>query len=137
MIIVWIALIFLGNGLAQFFQASLHLDGLDLFLPNALLLMYLAGGIFAAVGLATFHGRLGRQEWFFGAVVGIASYAGNLSVLQALRTVPARTAFPFVVAGPIVVVAIYARLVQGVKLTPRKSIGIVLAVTAIALFTNS
>ncbi|MGI8746496.1 MAG: EamA family transporter [Bryobacteraceae bacterium] len=132
---LWMMLIFLGNGSAQFFQARLHLAGLDALQSSALVMMYISGAIFSTGALLVFRGRVDRRAWGYGAAVGLASYAGNFSVLRALGALPPHIVFPVVICGPIILTVLYARVFEGVRLTGRQSVGLTCGVAAVLLLT--
>ena len=131
----WAILGFVGNGLAQFFQKYLHASGLGSYQATALIVMYLAGVVFAAGLVVAFHGKFTRKELAYGALVGIASYAGNFAVLHALGYLPSHTVFPLIVGGPILVVAVWARLFEGERLTLSKKCGIACGLLSVVLLT--
>lgn len=132
---LWVILGFLGNGLAQFFQKYLHISGLGSHQPQALIVMYLTGAVFAAGLLAAFKGKLTRRELAFGAAVGIVSYAGNFAVLRALGHLPSHTVFPLIVGVPILAVAVWAHAFWGERLTLRKKWGIACGLVSVVLLT--
>lgn len=132
---LWMMLIFLGNGSAQFFQARLHLAGLDALQPSALVMMYISGAIFSAGALLVFRGRIDRQAWVYGAAVGLASYAGNFSVLRALGVLHPHVVFPVVICGPIILTALYSRMFEGIRLSSRQSFGLTCGIAAVLLLT--
>lgn len=131
----YMALIFLGNGAAQFFQARLHQVGLDAFQSSALVMMYLSGAVFCLGMLLLFHGRLDLASLRYGAAVGLASYAGNFAVLRALATTPTHIVFPLVICGPIVLTVFYTRFVEGSRLSIRQSCGLACGVLAVLTLT--
>jgi len=132
---VWLALGFIGNGLAQFLQKYLHVAGLGAFQASALIAMYTGGALFAACMLGGFKGRARWKECWAGAAVGLCSYAGSFAVLRALGYVPAYTVFPMVVGGPIVFVALYSGLVRHERLSPSAKAGIACGLIAVVLLS--
>lgn len=133
--LAWLSMAFLGNGLAQFFQKYLHASGLGAYQAPALVMMYLAGTLFALAAMLGFGGRARHREVLAGVGVGICSYAGNFAVLRALGSLPAYTVFPIVVAGPILVVALYARIVLHERLSRGAVSGIVCGMIGAVLLT--
>jgi drug/metabolite transporter (DMT)-like permease len=132
---LWLAVGFIGNGFAQFLQKYLHAAGLGAFQASALIAMYVAGALFAAVLLLSFKGHLGRKECWAGLGVGLCSYAGSFAVLRALGSVPAYVVFPMVVGGPIVLVALFSWLVRGERLSASTKTGILFGLISVALLT--
>ena len=133
--LLWLMAGFLGNGLAQFLQRYLHAAGLGAYQASALVAMYAAGAVFAAALLAGFRGRVGRAEIIAGAGLGLFSYLGNFAVLRALGHLPAYTVFPIVVGGPILLVAVVARLFFAERLSRTLQWGIACGVAAVVLLT--
>jgi drug/metabolite transporter (DMT)-like permease len=132
---LWLAVGFTGNGFAQFLQKYLHAAGLGAFQASALIAMYAAGALFAAVLLVGFKGRMGRKECWAGLGVGLCSYSGSFAVLRALGSVPAYVVFPMVVGGPIVLVALFSWLVRGERLSASAKAGILCGLISVALLT--
>lgn len=132
---LWLAVGFTGNGFAQFLQKYLHAAGLGAFQASALIAMYVAGALFAAVLLGWFKGHVGRKECWAGVGVGLCSYSGSFAVLRALGSVPAYVVFPLVVGGPIVLVALFSWLVRGEKLSASTKAGILCGLISVALLT--
>jgi len=132
---LWLAVGFIGNGFAQFLQKYLHAAGLGAFQASALIAMYAAGALFAAILLGSFKGHLGRRECWAGLGVGLCSYAGNFAVFRALGSVPTYVVFPMVVGGPIVLVALFSWLVRGERLSASTKAGILFGLISVALLT--
>ncbi len=129
------ALIFLGNGTAQFFQARLHHLGLDALQPSALVMMYLSGTVFCAGMLVLFRGEVSLAALRFGGLVGLASYAGNFCVLRALASAPSHVVFPLVICGPIVLTVLYSRLFERIRLNASQAWGLVCGMLAVAMLS--
>jgi uncharacterized membrane protein len=132
---LWVLVAFLANGSAQFLQKYLHVIGLGGYQKPALITLYAAGTLFAALLLVCFRGRLGPREAVFGALVGITSFAGNAALLRALGDTPAYIVFPLVVGGPILAVAILSHLMLGERIGMAGKIGILCGLVAIVLLT--
>lgn len=131
----WLAVGFLGNGLAQFFQKHLHASGLGEHQASTLVIMYLAGAAFALLITLWFRGRVGQPERLAGLGVGFCSYAGNFAVLRALGELPAYVVFPVVVAGPILIVALFSALVLGEQLSKSAIAGVLCGMAGAVLLT--
>lgn len=132
---VYMTLMFLGNGLAQFLQARLHHEGLGGFQAQALTLMYLAGAVCSAGALAVFRGRINGGALRYGCGVGMASFFGNFCVLHALATLPASVVFPVAICGPIVLTVIFSRVVEGDRLSARQGWGLASGAAALLMLT--
>ena len=131
----WLAVGFLGNGFAQFFQKYLHARGLGDYQASTLVIMYLSGTGFGLLMTLWFRGRVGRPERMLGLSVGLCSYAGNFAVLRALGSLPAYTVFPIVVAGPMLVVALFSRVVLDERLSRSAILGVLCGMTGAVLLT--
>ena len=132
---LWLTVGFLGNGFAQFLQKYLHAIGLGQYQTSALVVMYLAGTLFALLLTVGFETRVARIELLSGLGVGLCSYFGNLSVLRALGYLPAYSVFPIVVGGPIVLVALFSKFFLGEHLNRSTNLGILCGVVAVLLLT--
>jgi drug/metabolite transporter (DMT)-like permease len=132
---IYMALIFLGNGTAQFLQARLHHVGLGGLQSSALTMMYLAGALCSVVALFLFSGRVNPGALRYGCMVGLASYSGNFTTLHALATMPANVVFPLVICGPIVVTVLYTRFIEGFRLSRRQSWGLACGTVAVLMLT--
>lgn len=133
----WIALGFLGNGFAQFFQKYLHALGLGSYQAVALLLMYFVGLLFAIALLKANRAVLSRQSIWSGSLTAVASYIGNYAVLQALGTLPAHVVFPLIVGGPILLVAAWQYFFDRFSLSTRRIAGLVCGLFAVILLTTA
>ena len=131
----WLAVGFLGNGLAQFSQKYLHASGLGDYQAATLVIMYFAGAVFALLVTLWFGGRVGHLEWVVGLSVGFCSYAGNFAVLRALGSLPAYVVFPIVVAGPILVVALFSAIVLRERLSRSAIMGVLCGMAGAVLLT--
>jgi multidrug transporter EmrE-like cation transporter len=98
-------------------------------------MMYGAGGVIGIPLHLIFRGKISRTELVFGLGVGICSFAGNFSIIQALKYLPAYTVFPIAIGGAIVVVAICSWLFLGEQLSASAKWGIVCGIVAIGLLT--
>lgn len=132
---IWLAIAYVFNGLAQFFEKYLQVHGLGAYIPTALLLMYGVGIIANVVVCLAARGRVSRLELAWGVGVGLCSFGGNYAVLEALKFLPAYTVFPIVIGGPIVVVAVCSWLLLGERLSASAKCGIACGIVAIALLT--
>jgi len=132
---LWLIIAYFANGLAQFFQKYLQAQGLGAYVPTALIMMYCASFVIGIPLHWIFRGRVSRRELVWGLAVGIFSFGGNYSIIQALRYLPAYTVFPIAVGGPIVVVAICSWLIFGERLTASAKWGIVCGTVAVGLLT--
>jgi len=131
----FMALMFLGNGMAQFLQARLHHEGLGGFQSSALTMMYLAGSACSLIGLLLFRGRVNAGALRYGLFVGLASVSGNALILRALATTPASVVFPLVVCGPIVLTVLYARVIEGARLSLTQAWGLACGTLAVLMLT--
>jgi drug/metabolite transporter (DMT)-like permease len=102
---------------------------------SALVVMYLAGSLFALLLTFGFETRVARIELLSGLGVGMCSYLGNFFVLRALGCLPAYSVFPIVVAGPIVLVALFSKFFLGERLNRSTNLGILCGVVAVLLLT--
>ncbi len=131
----FMALMFLGNGMAQFLQARLHHEGLDGLQSSALTMMYLAGTACSVLSLLFFRGRINSGALRYGLAVGLASVSGNALILRALATTPASVVFPLIVCGPIVLTVVYARVIEGARLSPIQAWGLSCGAVAVLMLT--
>ena len=132
---LWLIIAYFANGLAQFFEKSLQAQGLGAYVPSALIMMYCVGGVIGFPLYLIFRGKISRTELVYGLGVGICSFAGNFSIIQALKYLPAYTTFPIAVGGSIVVVAVCSWLFFGEHLSASAKWGVVCGIVAIGLLT--
>lgn len=135
---IWIALGFLGNGLAQFFQKYLHICGLGGYQAYALMLMYGAGLLFTLALFVINRGKIssGAAIWL-GIATAVASYIGNFCTLRALGELPSHIVFPLIVGGPILVIAIWQHMVRKQRLSRSKAWGVALGLLAVICLTTT
>jgi multidrug transporter EmrE-like cation transporter len=132
---IWLIIAYFATGLAQFFQKSFQVRGLGAYVLAGLTMMYCAGVVIGVPLHWIFRGRISRTELVFGLGVGICSFTGNFSIIQALKYLPAYTVFPIAVGGAIVVVAICSWLFLGEQLSASGKWGVVCGTVAIGLLT--
>jgi multidrug transporter EmrE-like cation transporter len=132
---LWLMLGFLGNGFAQFLQKYLHGIGLGAYQGSDLIAMCGAGAVFAFVLMVSFRGRVGRGELLSGVYIGLCSYLGNFAVLRALGYLPAYSAFPLIIGGAILLVALCSWLFFGERLSRTAKLGIFCGIVAVVLLT--
>jgi multidrug transporter EmrE-like cation transporter len=132
---IWLIIAYFANGLAQFFQKSFQAHGLGAYVLSGLIMMYCAGIVLGIPLHLIFRGKISRTELVFGFGVGICSFVGNFSIIQALKYLPAYTVFPIAIGGAIVVVAICSWLFFGEQLSTSAKWGIVCGTVAIGLLT--
>jgi len=76
---------------------------------------------------------LGRQELFYGALLGIPNFLSSLFLLKALSSVPAMIAFPTFNVAVILVVALAGTFLFREHLTRKQALGGLLILMALAL----
>ena len=132
---LWLVIAYFANGLAQFFQKAFQAHGLGAYVLPGLIMMYSAGVVLGIPLHLIFRGKISRTEVVFGSSVGVCSFVGNFSIIQALKYLPAYTVFPIAIGGAIVVVAVCSWLFLGEQLSTTAKWGIVCGTVAVGLLT--
>ncbi|MGI6377082.1 MAG: SMR family transporter [Anaerolineae bacterium] len=128
-----LAAMFLGNGVSMLlFQAyqKLALPGEDaLFLAclfGAAMLVTLVAWRLRSAGSS-------RRDIIPGVVLGLTNALANAALLESMHQLPSVIVFPFYSAVGLVVAVVAARLLWGERISQRETLGLGLAIVAVAL----
>ncbi|NLX37063.1 MAG: DMT family transporter [Chloroflexi bacterium] len=124
---------FIGNGLSMLlFQAyeNLSLPGED-----ALFLACLFGAAMVVTAIAWRLRPKGssRRDLFPGVVLGLTNALANVALLESMHQLPGVIVFPFYSAVGLVIAVVAARLLWGERISRRETLGLGLAIIAVAL----
>lgn len=128
---------FLGNGISMLlFQAyqKLALPGEDaLFLAclfGAAMLVTLVAWRLRSAGSS-------RRDIIPGVVLGLTNALANAALLESMHQLPSVIVFPFYSAVGLVVAVVAARLLWGERISQRETLGLGLAIVAVALVNTA
>ena len=134
---IWLLLVLIGSGMADamanIYEQVGHPDGKDGYLLVTFVTALVLATGFALSGAKSWKGNFGKDDLFFGMLIGVPNYFSARFLLLALGSVDAVIAYPVYSVATLITITVVGLLCFREKLSRKKALALVMIIAALCL----